>query len=116
MKNKNKKLKTLEETQQLRNNLSGLLGNEKNNETKGNNVLIQVRDNNHLLMQIKCLLEVCVLALDGDGIMMSPANKNFSKEDSIAQLLEMVLNMLPYSQMYFMDELDDIFLKITEQQ
>ena len=99
---KNKKLKTLEEIQQLRNNLSGLLGNKKSIDTKGNYVSFEVRDNNHLLMQIISLLEVCVFALDGEGMMLFPANQNASKVDSVTQVLELVLSILPDSQMYFM--------------
>tara|TARA_R110002012_G_scaffold272711_1_gene458348 strand:+ start:5108 stop:5473 length:366 start_codon:yes stop_codon:yes gene_type:complete len=107
MKSKKKMLKTLEEIQQLRKNLSGLLGNEKSIDSNGNYVQFEVRDNNHLFMQIKCLLEVCVFAMDGDGMMLFPANQNASKEDSVTQVLEMVLCILPDSQMYFMDKLDE---------
>ena len=85
MKSKKQRLKTLEEIQQLRNNLSGLLGNNKSIDPKGNYVSFEVRDNNHLLTQIISLLEVCVFALDGDGMMLFPANQNASKEDSVIQ-------------------------------
>ena len=107
MKSKKKRLKTLEEIQQLRSNLSGLLGNKKSIDPNGNYVSFEVRDNNHLLMQIKSLLEVCVFALDGDGMMLFPTNQNTSKVDSVTQVLELVLNILPDSQMYFMDKLDE---------
>jgi hypothetical protein len=109
---KNKKQETLEEIQQLRNNLSGLLGNKKSMDPKGNYVSFEVRDNNHLLMQIISLLEVCVFALDGEGMMSSPDNKNASKEDSVTQVLELVLSILPDSQMYFMDKLDEKLSKL----
>lgn len=107
MKSKKQKLKTLEEIQQLRNNLSGLLGNNKSIDPKGNYVTFEVRDNNHLFTQIISLLEVCVYALDGEGMMLFPANQNASKEDSIIQVLELVLSILPDSQMYFMDKLEE---------
>lgn len=112
MKSIKKRLKTLEEIQQLRNNLSGLLGNKKSIDPKGNHVSYEVRDNNHLLMQIISLLEVCVFALDGEGMMLSPDNKNASKEDSVTQVLELVLSILPDSQMYFMDQLDEKLSKL----
>ena len=76
MKSKKKRLKTLEEIQQLRNNLSGLLGSKKSMDSKRNYVSFKVRDNNHLLTQVISLLEVCVFALDGDGMMLFPANQN----------------------------------------
>jgi len=112
MKSKKQRLKTLEEIQQLRNNLSGLLGNNKSIGHKGNNVTFEVRDNNHLLTQIISLLEVCVFALDGEGMMLFPANQNASKEDSLIQVLELVLSILPDSQMYFMDKLDEKLSKL----
>ncbi|MCR9264343.1 hypothetical protein PP182_14570 [Maribacter sp. PR1] len=46
MKSKKKRLRILEDIQQLRNNLSGLLGNKKANDQKGNYVTFEVRDNN----------------------------------------------------------------------
>ena len=112
---KNKKLKTLEEILQLRNNLSGLLGNKKSINPTGNYVSFEVRDNNHLLMQIISLLEVCVFALDGEGMMLFPANQNASKEDSVIQVLELVLSILPGSQLYFMDKLDEKLSQLENQ-
>ena len=112
MKSKKQRLKTLEEIQQIRSNLSGLLGNKKSIDPKGNHVSFEVRDNNHLLTQIISLLEVCVLALDGEGMMLFPANQNVSKEDSVIQVLELVLSILPDSQMYFMDQLDEKLSKL----
>ncbi|WP_127140333.1 hypothetical protein [Flagellimonas marinaquae] len=114
MKSKKQRLKTLEEIQQLRNNLSGLLGNENSIDSNGNYVHFEVRDNNQLFMQIKCLLEVCVFAMDGDGMMLFPTNQNASKEDSVTQVLEMVLSILPDSQMYFMDKLDEKLSKLEK--
>jgi len=116
MKSKKKRLKTLEEIQQLRNNLSGLLGNKKSIDPKGSHMSIEVRDNNHLLMQINSLLEVCVFALDGDGMMLFPKNKNASKVDSVIQVLELVLCLLPESQMYFMDKLDEKLSELENKQ
>jgi hypothetical protein len=115
MKSKKQRLKTLEEIQQLRNNLSGLLGNKKSMNPNGNYVSFEVRDNNHLLTQIISLLEVCVFALDGDGMMLFPANKNASKEDSVTQVLELVLSILPDTQLYFMDKLDEKLSELDKQ-
>lgn len=115
MKSKKKRLKTLQEIQQLRNNLSRLLGNNKSIDSKGNYVSFEVRDNNHLLMQIISLLEVCVFALDGDGMMLFPKNKNASKEDCVIQVLELVLCILPDSQLYFMDKLDEMLSELENE-
>lgn len=115
MKSKNQKLKTLKEIQQLRSNLSGLLGNKKSIDPKRNYVSFEVRDNNHLLTQIISLLEVCVFALEGEGMMLFPANQNASKEDSVIQVLELVLSILPDSQMYFMDKLDEKLSELDNQ-
>ncbi len=112
MKSKKKRLKTLEEIQQLRNSLTGLLGNNKSIDPMGNHVSFEVRDNNHLLTQIISLLEVCVFALDGDGMMLFPANQNATKEDSVIQVLELVLSILPDSQLYFIDKLDEKLSKL----
>lgn len=116
MKSKNQRLKTMEEIQQLRSSLSGLLGNKKSIDAKGNYVSFKVRDNNHLITQIISLLEVCVFALDGEGMMLFPANQNASKEDSVIQVLELVLSILPDSQMYFMDKLDEKLSKLENKQ
>lgn len=107
MKSKKKRLKTLEEIRQLRYNLSGLLGNNMSIDPKRNYVTFEVRDNNHLLTQIISLLEVCVFALDGEGMMLFPDNQNASKEDCVIQVLQLALSILPDSQMYFMDRLDE---------
>lgn len=107
MKSKKKRLKALEEVQQVRNNLSGLLGSIKSTGRKENFVTFEVRDNNHLLTQIKNLLEACVFALDGDGMVMGLVNQYASKQDSVTQVLKLVLNILPDGQMYFMDKLDE---------
>ncbi|MEE1962780.1 hypothetical protein V1387_08805 [Allomuricauda taeanensis] len=112
MKHKKKKLKTLKDIQELRKNLTGLLGNKKSIDLSGNHVYFEVRDNNHLLMQIRSLLQLCVFALDGDGMMLAPKNQNASKEDSITQVLELVLCILPDSQMYYMDNLDEMLTKL----
>jgi len=110
MKQKKKQLKTLKEIQDLRKNLTGLLGNKKSIDPNGN----EVRDNNHLLMRIRSLLQLCVFAMDGDGMMLAPNNNNASKEDSITQVLELVLCILPDSQMYFMDKLDEMLSKLDD--
>lgn len=114
MKQKKKQLKTLKEIQDLRKNLTGLLGNKKSIDPNGNHVYFEVRDNNHLLMQIRSLLQLCVFAMDGDGMMLAPKNQNASKKDSITLVLELALCILPDSQMYYMDKLDEMLSKLDD--
>jgi hypothetical protein len=45
-------------------------------------------------------------------MMLFPANQNASKEDSVIQVLELVLSILPDSQLYFMDKLDEKLSKL----
>lgn len=114
MKYKKKQLKTLKEIQELRKNLTGLLSNKKTIDPNGKHVYFEVRDNNHLLMQVRSLLQLCVFALDGDGMMLAPKNNNASKEDSITHVLELILCILPDSQMYYMDKLDEMLTKLEK--
>ena len=100
---KKKKLKTLNNIHKLHQNLMGLLKQDPSNPLGNHKVSIEVRDNNDLLLNIASLLEVCVFALDGNGMLLSPNNQNVTKHDSVSRVLELVLNILPHSQMDFMD-------------
>ncbi|GAA3560340.1 hypothetical protein GCM10022395_08930 [Snuella lapsa] len=68
-----------------------------------------VKSNEDLISQISNLLEVCALALDGNGMLLSPSNQNVTKEDSVCRVLEMVLNLLPDAQMHYLDKLTEKF-------
>jgi|TARA_R110000751_G_scaffold977_1_gene3995 hypothetical protein len=100
---KKKKLKTLNDIHKLHQNLVGLLKQDSGYSSENFKVSIEVRDNNDLLLNIASLLEVCVFALDGNGMLLSPNNQNVTKHDSVSRVLELVLNILPHSQMDFMD-------------
>ena len=100
---KKKKLKTLKDIHKLHKNLMGLLKQDPSNPLGNHKVSLEVRDNNDLLLNIASLLEVCVFALDGNGMLLSPNNQNVTKHDSVCRVLELVLNILPHSQMDFMD-------------
>ncbi|MEQ9583510.1 MAG: hypothetical protein RIM68_15355 [Arenibacter sp.] len=100
---KKKKLKTLNDIHKLHQNLVGLLKQDSGYSSENFKVSIEVRDNNDLLLNIASLLEVCVFALDGNGMLLSPNNQNVTKHDSVSRVLEVVLNILPHSQMDFMD-------------
>ena len=100
---KKKKLKTLKEIRKRHRNLMGLLKQDPANPLGNHKVFLEVKDNNDLLLNIASLLEVCVFALDGNGMLLSPNNQNVTKHDSVCRVLELVLNILPHSQMDFMD-------------
>jgi len=100
---KKKKLKTLKDIHKRHQNLMGLLKQDPGNPLGNHTISIEVRDNNDLLLNIASLLEVCVFALDGNGMLLSPNNQNVTKHDSVCRVLELVLTILPHSQMDFMD-------------
>ncbi|MDL5514416.1 hypothetical protein QSE00_21565 [Arenibacter sp. M-2] len=103
MKTNKKKLKSLNEIHKLHQNLMSLLKQQPDSPTNCYKVSFEVKDNNDLMLNIGSLLEVCVFALDGNGMLLSPNNQNVAKHDSVCRVLELVLNMLPHSQMDFMD-------------
>ncbi|MBU2903890.1 hypothetical protein KO529_03765 [Arenibacter algicola] len=103
MKAKKKSLNVLNDIHKLHNNLIGLLKQDLGNSSNTNKVSIEIKDNSDLLLNIASLLEVCVFALDGNGMLLSPNNQNVTKHDSVCRVLELVLNILPHSQMDFID-------------
>ncbi len=105
---KKKKKRALKNIQKLHKNLEGFLSPEKIRDIETYKVCFNVTNNNGLILNIASLLEVCVFALDGNGMLLSPSNKHITKEDSVCRVLEMVLDILPDSQMCFLD-------KVTEQ-
>ncbi len=111
MKAKQKKLKTLNDIHRLHQNLIGLLKLDLKRPTQSYKVSFEVSDSNDLLLKIASLLEVCVFALDGNGILLSPVDRSIAKQDSICRVLELILNILPDSQVYFMDKVTE---KLTE--
>ena len=110
--NTNKKIKALNDIQKLHRNLIGLLKPDDKTTTPNYEVSIEVRDNNDLLLNIASLLEVCVFALDGNGMLLSPNNQNVTKHDSVCRVLEIALNLLPDSQMHFMDKVTEKLNKL----
>ena len=81
----------------------GLLKQNPGNPLGNHTISLEVKDNNDLLLNIASILEVCVFALDGNGMLLSPNNQNVTKHDSVCRVLELVLTILPHSQMDFMD-------------
>lgn len=99
MKMKKKKLQTLKEIHQLYKNLKGL----SEPEPKGNySVSFKVDNNYQVLNDIISLLEVCAFALNGNGMLMAPINHKATKEESVSRVLELIIALMPDSQMHFM--------------
>lgn len=103
MKTNKKKRRVLNDICKLHQNLMGLLKQQPDSPTRCYQVSFEVTNNNELLLNIASLLEVCVFALDGNGMLLSPNNQNVTKHDSVCRVLELILNMLPHSQMDFLD-------------
>tara|TARA_R110000751_G_scaffold67603_1_gene137908 strand:- start:1067 stop:1432 length:366 start_codon:yes stop_codon:yes gene_type:complete len=103
MKTNKKKLKSLNDIHKLHQNLMCLLKQQPDSPTSCYKVSFEVKDNSDLMLNIASLLEVCAFALDGNGMLLSPNNQNVTKHDSVCRVLELVLNILPHSQMDFMD-------------
>ncbi|UJH89677.1 hypothetical protein LZ575_11350 [Antarcticibacterium sp. 1MA-6-2] len=74
-------------------------------------VSLTVEDHADYMMRISALLEVCVIALDGQGSFSSKSLSHITGEASIGLVLEMVIDLLPYDQMNYMDRIEEIIDK-----
>lgn len=105
MKNKKGQIKKIS---RLVNNFSGIktipYGNKKVKKT----VEIEVSDNEDIISYILALLEVCYYTLDGNGVFISPGNENCSPEASVTKVIELVMELLPDSQMHCLDRITEI--------
>lgn len=68
-------------------------------------VRLPVEDHEDYMMRLSALLEVCVLALDGEGGFTSRRPKFLTGVGSITLVLEMVILLLPFNQMAQMDRI-----------
>ncbi|GAA3557757.1 hypothetical protein [Snuella lapsa] len=109
MKTKKQQVKLLKEIHQLHQNLHGMLQPEIYKGKLHYKASFLVKSNETLILQIASLLEVCVFALDGNGMLLSPSNQNVSMEDSVCRVLEMVLDLLPDAQMHYLDKITEKF-------
>ncbi|MCK0158938.1 hypothetical protein MWU65_17255 [Cellulophaga sp. F20128] len=108
MESKNQQVKLLKEIQQLHQNLHGKLQPVTLRGKVYYQASFMVKSNEGLITQIANLLEVCVFALDGNGMLLSPSNQNITKEESVSRVLEMVLDLLPDAQMFCLDKITEI--------
>ncbi|WP_147676332.1 hypothetical protein [Algibacter pacificus] len=72
---------------------------------------IEVSSNEDIISYILALLEVCYYSLDGNGIFISPSNKNCSPEASVTNVIELIMDLLPDQQMHCMDRITEILSK-----
>jgi len=70
--------------------------------------VFQVKDNQELLMKVSAMIEVCVVALEGENS-FTPLHKfNVDPKVSATIVLEFVLELLPYGQMQCLDHIEEL--------
>ncbi|TVZ27874.1 hypothetical protein JM83_2944 [Gillisia sp. Hel_I_86] len=70
--------------------------------------VIQVKDNQELLMKVSAMIEVCVVALEGENS-FTPLHKiNVDAKVSATIVLEFALELLPYGQMQCLDHIEEL--------
>ena len=106
-----KKTKTIKEIEQLVTHFSGVKSEIHGRHTR-KTIGIEISSHEDLTYYISSLLEVCYYALDGNGIFISPANKNCTQSASVTKVLELILELLPHSQMHCLDRIEKL-LKTT---
>lgn len=68
-------------------------------------IIFPVEDHEDYMMRVSALLQVCILALDGEGSFTSRRLNYLSGVGSVTLVLEMVILLLPSEQMYHMDRI-----------
>lgn len=102
-----KETKKLKEIKKLIDHFSGVQSKTYRNEIR-KTISFEVSDNEDITSYISALLEVCYYALDGNGIFISPANKDCLPSSSVTKVIEMIIELLPHSQMHCMDRIEEI--------
>ena len=80
----------------------------KKEETKRHtfrNATIRFEDYTDYIMRITSLLEVCVLALDGEGDFHSKNLSHQSKNSSVQLVIEMVIELMPDGDMFQLEQI-----------
>lgn len=72
---------------------------------------LTVEDHQDYLMKIEALLEVCVFALEGQDSFYSKKLSHITKEATVGLVLEMIIDLLPYDQMFCLDRIKEIIEK-----
>ncbi|AFL80509.1 hypothetical protein Aeqsu_1008 [Aequorivita sublithincola DSM 14238] len=100
----------LEEAIQL---LSPRKRRKYNRESNDNmqEVTFEVTNNGELQYIISCLLRVCILSLENEDGFWSPRLYNCSEDQTVATVLELVDALMPNSQLYSYDDLEELLLE-----
>ena len=80
----------------------------KKEETKRHtfrNATVRFEDYTDYIMRITSLLEVCVLALDGEGDFHSKNLSHQSKTSSVQLVIEMVIELMPDGDMFQLEQI-----------
>lgn len=107
MKEKKKHKNKLKAIKKHIENFSGVK-NETHGRHKRKTVSIEITSHEDLTYYISSLLEVCYFALDGNGIFISPANKNCTQSASVTKVIELIMELLPHDQMHCLDKIADV--------
>lgn len=107
MKKKTKKLKAIKK---IVTNFSGIKSEAFGKRTR-KTIQLEISSNEDITDYIATLLEVCYFALDGNGIFISPANKHCLPSSSVTKVIELIMEVLPHSQMHCMDRITEAISK-----
>lgn len=107
MKKKTKKIKTI---RKIVTNFSGIKTEAFGKKT-WKTIQLEVSSNEDITEYIATLLEVCYFALDGNGIFISPANKHCLPSSSVTKVIELIMELLPHSQMHCLDLITETISK-----
>ena len=81
-------------------------------ESHGNRIRktisFEVFDHEDIITSISALLEVCYFALDGNGSFICPKHSNKTPISSVTKVLELVIDLLPHDQMFYLDKITEI--------
>jgi len=89
----------------------------KKEETKRHtyrSATIRFGDHTDYVMRIRSLLEVCVLALDGEGDFYSKSLSHQSKNSSVQLVIEMVIELMPDGDMFQLEKIIAILENDTD--
>ncbi|WP_142785706.1 hypothetical protein [Changchengzhania lutea] len=103
MKKNTKKIKAIKK---LVSNFSGIKSEPCGRRTR-KTIQLEVSSHEDITDYIATLLEVCYFALDGNGIFISSANKHCMPSSSVTKVIELIMELLPHSQMHCLDKISD---------
>ena len=84
------------------------VGTESHGNRTRKTIGFEVFDHEDITSSISALLEVCYYALDGNGSFVYPKHSNKTPITSVTKVLEIVIDLLPYDQMFCLDKITEI--------